>query len=106
MPTVTIRFKRLRNEEGVMDPVEEYAYTLSQKNIMKATWVSKLHNLLNCRQKSNGKSIHMPVSDILKTKGREGSLLRLRPSLQYLLDCTVLSEEKRNAYQSFASCEP
>ena len=105
--TVTLRSDTLsKDEEATNSEVEEGECThTAAKERDKSYYTesirtSKLHDLLSSHHRDNGEGILMSIDDILKIEGQEGSLRGPSPSLQYLLDCIVLSEEK------YLSCIP
>ena len=88
MATVTLRLQRLRDEDGTTDLDEEkegckHAAVKDWNNssYTEAIWTSK-HTTCHCN--TDGNDVHMPLDDIPKVEGRE----------DFLLDCTVLLEEK------------
>ena len=70
MPTATLRPERSQNE-GAIDPLEEKEDSCThiavknqnQSNYTKATGASRLHDLLRCHHRPNGKGVHMPVGE-------------------------------------------
>ena len=81
MATVTLKSRRLRDEERAKDPDEKddggCTHTIhhckrpNKSHYTEAIRASKLHNLLSCHHWANGKSIHMPVGDIPKVEKAE-----------------------------------
>ena len=80
MATVTLRPLRLRNEEGARDPDEEEGgctHTTSKVGnkgyYTEAIGANRLHNLLSCRHKADGKGVHVPAAQFFR-KRREAPI--------------------------------
>ena len=78
MAIVTLRSKRVRNEEGAKDPDEEEEEKrcthIATKDWNKSYYTedirsSKLHDLLSSRHRATGKDVHKPVGNISKPEG-------------------------------------